>query len=306
MENKSHALIAGSFTVLLCAALVIIALWMGRDRTEHVPYVLVTRASVAGLSVESPVRYRGVEVGKVEDIGFDPQQPGQVLVRISVVRGTPITHASFAQLQAQGVTGLSWVQLDDDGSSKELLTTDADHPARIALQAGLFDQLSGSSQAIVARVDEVLKRANELLAPENQKALVATLTSIDKAAQKAANVGTELQPSLAHLPQAIDTTRDTLAGLGTLAHDVDLLAVKLQQHEGTLDRVEQSLARIDHAAQILSQTTLPRYESLADDASSTARALTHTARALDSAPNTLLFGRGREPGPGEAGFVTPH
>ncbi len=65
MENKSHALAAGLFTIVLTIALILVGLWFGRDRSLRTPYDLVTRMSVAGLSNEATVRFRGVEVGKV-------------------------------------------------------------------------------------------------------------------------------------------------------------------------------------------------------------------------------------------------
>jgi phospholipid/cholesterol/gamma-HCH transport system substrate-binding protein len=116
MENKSHALMAGLFTLLLGIALIAAAVWLGRDTVQRTTYEIATRSSVSGLSAQSDVRYRGLEVGKVESLRFDPATPGQILVRIAVDPTTPVTASTFAQLGYQGVTGLGYIQLDDDGA----------------------------------------------------------------------------------------------------------------------------------------------------------------------------------------------
>ncbi|HWV63003.1 MAG TPA: MlaD family protein, partial [Oxalicibacterium sp.] len=114
MENKAHALMAGIFTIALLIAAVLIALWFNRDREERVPYEIATTLSVPGLTPQAAVRYRGLDVGRVDEVLFDPKVPGQILIRFSVAKNTPITHSTFATLSYQGVTGLAYVQLDDD------------------------------------------------------------------------------------------------------------------------------------------------------------------------------------------------
>ena len=119
MENRAHALAAGLFTLVLAAALVAAALWLRGQPIALDHYVLHTRGNVSGLNAQADVRYRGVEVGKVERIYFDPEDARTILVDISVSKGTPVTRGAYAQLAAQDITGLSYVQLEDDGSSSE-------------------------------------------------------------------------------------------------------------------------------------------------------------------------------------------
>ena len=84
MENRSHALLTGFFTLTLLVAAILFGVWFNRDRVERVPYLLATTLSVPGLNPQAAVRYRGLEVGKVDAIDFDTQKAGQILVHISV------------------------------------------------------------------------------------------------------------------------------------------------------------------------------------------------------------------------------
>ena len=153
MENKSHALMAGLFMIVLSIALALAILWFDRDTSERLPYVLTTKASVSGLSRESAVRYRGLNVGKVVSIDFDAQVPGQILVSVSIEKGTPITRSTYATLDFQGVTGLAYVQFDDDGSSHALLETSDARVARIEIRPGMFDRLAGDGRALMVQLD---------------------------------------------------------------------------------------------------------------------------------------------------------
>ena len=53
MENRSHALMTGFFTVALLVAAVLVGLWLNRDRTERVPYEIVTTQSIPGLNPQA-------------------------------------------------------------------------------------------------------------------------------------------------------------------------------------------------------------------------------------------------------------
>ena len=93
MENKSHALAAGLFVVVLTALVIGISLWLGRDNTTYTKYELATAESVSGLQLQAPVRYKGVPVGKVRSIEFDPEKNGNVLIVIAVSAERSITRS---------------------------------------------------------------------------------------------------------------------------------------------------------------------------------------------------------------------
>ena len=113
MENKSHALAAGIFVIFVSALLAGLGMWLTRDQTDYKLYELSSKDSVSGLQPQAVVRYKGVAVGKVTTIGFDPQIAGNVLIRLAVNTDAPLSPTTFATLGYQGVTGLAHIQLDD-------------------------------------------------------------------------------------------------------------------------------------------------------------------------------------------------
>lgn len=332
MENKSHALIAGLFTIALGIALALAALWLSRDRSEQVPFELVTSNSIAGLTPQAEVRYRGLAVGTVEKIGFDPKVPGQILVRISVAKGTPVTRSTFATLGYQGLTGLAYVQLDDEGKSTELLESKPGAVARLTIQPGLLEIAAKRAQDFLIQAEQVAQRLNTMLDGANQKRLTDVLDSMSGAAQQIGKVGERLEPTLARLPGLVTQAQKsmeglptlvteaqktleslpplvtdaqrTMAGIGAASKDFAALTARLQEKGGALEQATASLDKLAEAGSALMLDTLPRVNRFADTATSSARSLSRMTDMLGERPQSLLFGGGGiAPGPGESGYV---
>lgn len=283
MENKSHAIVAGAFTLVLLAAAVLIGMWFSRDRTEWVPYQIATKLSIPGLNPQAAVRYRGLDVGKVDGISFDPQAPGQILVHISVRPDTPVTQSTFATLGYQGVTGIAYVQLDDDGSRPIRVKSSKEHIARIEMRPSLFDQLQTRGLEILQQTQEVAKLVNNLLSPANQQAILDAFGNVSRAATELEAIPRQLQPTLARLPGMAAQAQQTLSSLDTLSKNASALTTSLGSMTNKLE-----------------YETLP----LAHDMRSSMRALNRTLDSLNERPQSVLFGSPRaKPGPGEPGFA---
>ncbi len=335
MENKSHAIAAGAFVLLVSALVIALAAWLSRDNKMRDVYEMTTRDSVTGLSPQSAVRYRGVSVGKVDSIEFDPLIKGNVLVTLMVDDTAPISKSTYATLGYQGVTGLAYVQLDDDGKSAEPLPTSNNKPARLPLRRGLLSKLTDQGGDILAQVEETTKRMNQLLSPENQKALVDALQSTSQGTTKMGNMSQRVQaildaqfgPQRANIPLLVKNTSDTMKSLQTSAAEFNktaqeatrtaqeatraaaamtALGNKVNEKDGVLDQVAQGSAALVQGAQSLSATTLPRISRAADDTAKSVRNFDRVMTNLGDNPQSLIYGNGAaQPGPGEPGFVAP-
>ena len=111
MESRSYALLTGLFTILLGIALAATFVWFRGDTRTYSSYLVVSKFPVNGLNRQAAVRFRGVEIGRVDDISLDPHDPKTILIRIAVEQGVPITRGTFAQLGSQGLTGIAHICL---------------------------------------------------------------------------------------------------------------------------------------------------------------------------------------------------
>jgi phospholipid/cholesterol/gamma-HCH transport system substrate-binding protein len=310
MENKAHALIAGIFMIVLLTGAVLVGLWLNRDQVDWVPYQIATKLSVPGLNPQATVRYRGLDVGKVDNVTFDPQAPGGILIHISVRPDTPVTQSTFATLGYQGVTGIAYVQLDDDGSRPIKVPSNKEHIARIEMRPSLLDQLQNRGLAILEQTEEIAKRINNALEPDNQKAILAAFDSVNKAAIELETIPRQLQPTLSQLPAMTKQAQQALSAMTALSKDASALvgnlngvATTLQSPQGPLAQLAGSAEQIGAVANKLEHETLP----IAGDARTSIRALNRTLNTVNERPQSILFGSpAAAPGPGESGFVAPN
>ena len=318
MENKAHAMIAGTFVLVVSALLALLAVWLMRDKTERNMYELTTSETVSGLQPQAVVRFRGVPVGKVELIGFDTKIKGNVLIRISIDRGAPVTKSVFATVASQGVTGLGFIQLDDKGESTELLVPNNDDPPRIPLKPGGLEKLLKQSEVIFDQVEQASTKLNQMLSEDNQKRLVMALDSMGQAANSVNSLSTtmtsilnaQLGPDKVNIPKlvknldaAVISLRDTSAQAGTAIAEVGITAKRLNEKGGPLDKLAEGGTALAAGVETFSAATLPKLGVVADETARTMRQLRRTVNAVDDNPQSLIFGNGTpQPGPGEPGF----
>jgi phospholipid/cholesterol/gamma-HCH transport system substrate-binding protein len=310
MENRSYALLAGAFTLALLAATIALAVWINRDRSTLIDYEIVSTSAVGGLSAQSPVRYQGVPVGKVQALGLDPDHPGQVRIRIGVRPGTPITTSTWAELGVQGVTGLANVDLRDDGSSPTRLVPTQTRIPQIPLRPGLFERLQQSGTQILANVEVVSARLRDVLDEKNVQALNQALHNASDLSITLRELGEELKPVAGKIGPLVDNLNETSRQAGRAAQDIGALAVsgrqalaRLDGANGTLAMATRTLQQISRVAVQLSSDTLPAVTGMASQVGVAAGGISYTARRVGEAPQSLLFGAPPPlPGPGEAGF----
>jgi phospholipid/cholesterol/gamma-HCH transport system substrate-binding protein len=304
MENKSHALAAGTFVVAVAALLIALAAWLARDTSEQRVFELSSREGVTGLQPQASVRYKGVSVGRVTTIELDRKTPGSVLVRIAVNDAAPVSTSTFATLGFQGVTGLAFIQLDDSGESTQALTGTTGTVPRIPMRPGLVSRLTDQGTQLLGQLEQASQRMNALLAPENQKNLMGAIGNLGQAAAHVSQLAYRVDQ--ANLPQLIQegsvvlkNMKETSERLGASgdavkksSEEFKRMSARMNESGGTLDKISQGANALVATGQSVNTTLVPR--------------LNRTVDALNENPQSLLFGKGAAlPGPGENGFVPP-
>ena len=303
MENKAHAIAAGAFVLVVTALLALLAVWLTRDNTQRDLYEMTTGEIISGLQPQAAVRYRGVQVGKVEQIGFDTKTKGNVLVRVSIDRNAPVTKSTFATVASQGVTGLGFIQLDDNGESAERLVPNDDDPPRIPLKPGGLDKLVKQSERIFDQVEQASTSLNKLLSEENQKSINVAVGQLGEAAASMSRVAKGLEPTVAGLPALSKDASATFRSIQKTSDELGNTAQRLNAKGGPIDKLAEGGAALAAGVETFSAATLPKLGEVADETARTMRQLRRTVNAVDDNPQALIFGNGAPvPGPGEPGF----
>lgn len=182
LEERAHYVGLGLF--VFCAAICAISFSIWLHKKDHaldmLPYHIYFSSSVSGLSVGSPVKYKGITVGTVTDIDIAPHNPDTIRVLASIKHTTPIREGSVASLELLGITGEVYIQLT--GVKKErppLLPPQGEKIPVITSKDSSFDKIVHGMPELVSEANELIKRANHFLSDENQQKFSHTLDNLD-------------------------------------------------------------------------------------------------------------------------------
>ncbi len=320
MEPKVNYVLVGSFVAFLGAAVLVGILWLGKTdyRGLYDRYEAHMKESVAGLSVNSTVKYRGVDVGRVRDIALRPDNPEEVLLMLDIARGTPIKTDTRAVLETQGLTGLATVNLT--GGSREapaLVALEGQNYPVIKTGPSLFFRLDeavsrllseeGLAQLIV-HLDSAAVGVAKMLDEENQTLLKRTIKDLSDVAQTIASHKTQIDQSLNGAAKSADNLVKVTASLNaqvpTLLADINNSVVALDRATEELAKTSKTVGTVVNESkpelQQFTKRTLPEAGLLVTELRQLTGTLTRVARELEREPSSLVFGRKAQPrGPGE-------
>ncbi len=300
MGRENHALITGLFLITLIAASTAVIFWIGTMEQERNRYVVSTRASVSGLNPESTVFYRGIAVGKVLSIKFDPMDSGNILVPIEVDKAIVLTKGVYATLRLKGVTGLTQIQLEDAGTIAETLPPGDDPMTRIPLVPSLTDKLMDTGEALLHKADHLMQRLSVLLNDENEKNIGDILSNLKSLTSKLSELQKSLDKALVGIPTLATDAQKTLVNINALTNDLQHLTLQVQ---GLSVKAASLVDRGQATGDELAQTTLPKVNKLLTELQTTTQQVKRAASLLENDPQGMLLGPGqRDKGPGEPGF----
>ncbi len=305
MENKAHALAAGLFTLLLGAAVLLAAMWFSGETYEKASYQLESKFPVTGLNEQAVVRFRGVDIGKVTRIAFDPNDKRTILVDIAIQSDMTLTRSAYAEVRYQGVTGLSYVMLDDPGTNAEREPPVGDPGSvRIPIRESLFSSLAEAGQAVLADARELMKRMGAFLSDQNQAEFARTMQNIEGATRQITVLTKAIEPAARNSEAMVADARKTFQQAEKLLAEISDTNRDLAKRLEAIDRVAGSAEKAGNAVTSLvdnvASETLPRVNALADELAHTSRNLDRLATSLREQPQSLVFGRKAGAlGPGE-------
>ena len=138
-----------STTILVGTILALVGSSLLEQKDE---YWLRIEGSAGGLERGAQVRYNGIRVGRVEEVGIDPDDPSFVKVKLALDPDTPITVDTVAVLNMQGITGLKYIELTGGSKDSERLEPGGE----IKSGGSDFDLLTERAFAITEKIETLL------------------------------------------------------------------------------------------------------------------------------------------------------
>jgi len=301
--------LVGAFVLALGALLIAILLWLaagGAFQTRYDLYQATENESVAGLNLNAPVKFNGVDVGKVRAIHLDPLNPALVHLLFAIEHGTPIKVDTVAVLRTQGLTGIAYVELS--GGAREAATLRAIPPNAypvIQTKPSLSARLENVLTSVLSKVDDTSASINAVLSPSNRAAFQAALADMAIVARTVAARKDAIDAGITSAARTFQNTAGASAQISPVVERIGRSADAVEKMGTEVARTSASAGTaVDLAAtqlQHLGNDTLPELTRTLAELSALSISLRRLSEQTERDPRGLLFGRKPvPPGPGEA------
>lgn len=308
MDTKVNYALVGIFVLALGAIFIAGILWLavGSGSTkDYGLYLSIVRESVSGLTVDAPVKYMGVDVGKVLQIQLDPANPQEVHLLFAIEKGTPIREDTEAVLTTQGLTGIAHVELSGSApGSPPLAAKEPDLYPMIRSKPSLSARLENVLTSVLAKLDRTSANIDAIFDDANRQEVKKILAS---SSLMLTTIATHRQDISQFITNAAKTAEDTSRAASQIDPTLDRIskaadAVEGMAREATLATMEAKkvFADVGYGIHQFTGETLPETERLLAELNVLLVSLRRLSEQTERNPSSLL--RGRQPvplGPGE-------
>jgi len=249
-RDARYAAVALFALAAVAAAFAFVWWYSGQgDRRAYERYEIYFEGSVSGLSQGSPVRYLGVDVGRVRNLTVDRDDPGRVKVIAEVDSATPLSGATRARLGLLGLTGLLYIdlQLDPEADPARGLDRGERHPVIRSRKGDIeaflerLPDLVGHAGTVMARIGQLLDEDNVQAAGESLHNLREASAELPALTRDAAALAAELRGTAAETRALAERLNAAAAesqpALEAMLESAQVAAGKLAQTASSLERI---------------------------------------------------------------------
>jgi phospholipid/cholesterol/gamma-HCH transport system substrate-binding protein len=284
LETKANYVAVGAFVLACVVGLVISILWLAGAQysQEYSYYQTFFKGPVTGLGKGTVTRYNGIDVGRVTDLQFDPNDPQSVIVTMQVQPNLNIREDSQASIESQGLTGGTYVEISG-GTAKSpiLIAKDGQQYPVIHAKQSTLQQLEQSAPEVVAKLNIAVTRLNDLLNDKNRNAVSDVLANLDQTTATLAKNSAQIDTTIKNAADATANLRQASADLKPTLDHVDVTVTKFAKVA-------------DDADAFIKGDSLAQLSDLIGEIRRLVVNLTKFSDQLNRDPTKLLFGDRRK------------
>jgi len=204
MYSRVNYTIVGLFVILFAIGMIWFGFWLAKYglQEEYHTYKLEMEESVSGLSKDSSVKLRGVDIGRVSDIRINPQNIQKVELLLEIQKAVPIKEDMVAHTQMFGVTGLLFIEIEGGSNGAKTLLPTEDYIPLIRSKPSLLTTLSNNLGGLTEKLENLLSQSEKLLSNQN----IATMKKILENTQTLTAKGVEVENKAIESLEALDDT----------------------------------------------------------------------------------------------------
>ncbi|MFT7880023.1 MAG: MlaD family protein [Sulfurimonas sp.] len=303
MYSRVNYMVVGIFVVLFGIGLIWFAFWLGKYDIddEYYTYRLEVSESVSGLSIDSNVMLRGVNIGRVSDIRINPENIELTEVYVHIRRDVPIKEDMVATTKMFGITGLLSIEIEGGTNAAKTLKPTDDHIPTIKTKTSLVTNLSYSVESLSKKLDTLLEQGQKMASDKNIDTVEKILDNVEAITKNGQEVEVKLIKSLEELDIA---TKQFRRSMHKISHNFegatrDVQSVKkvliptIENFNRVTLKVEQSLDRGDYNMKKILEPLIVDMQILSTQ-------MSELTGEIEESPSDFIF-KSRTPlkGPGE-------
>jgi len=302
MERNANFIIVGVFGIISFLCLAGFAFWLGKydvDTDRYDSYKTYITESVSGLKTSSPVKLKGIDIGFVEDVTIDKNNPERIEVTFKVKKETPVKTDSFIVLNAQGIAGAGYLEIK--GGTKEtqtLKSVDKSERPVLKSQSSLLSKLSDQAEDILTDMSKTIVKVNKLVSDKNIDNISSSLDNFSQISSELKNNKQEISHVIRGAKEVESNASHTLQEFSNVAQQTQVLIndtrILTQESSNMLQDVKK-LKVIEKLS-----STLDNSNDAINETKKLVREGKMAIQGLKESPSDLLFKQKIIlPGPGE-------
>ncbi|MCK9373716.1 MAG: MlaD family protein [Sulfuricurvum sp.] len=302
MERNANFILVGVFAIISIVSLAGFAFWMGKygvDEDRFESYKTYIYESVGGLKASSPVKLKGIEVGFVEELRIDPDNPERVEINFKVEKEIPVKTDSIIVLNSQGIAGISFLEIKGGSKGAQPLhSAKRGERLEIGSEPSVVVKLTDQAQSILTQLTQTLQRAQRLTSDKNIDNVATTLENVAQISTGLKANQHELSGVITGAKEVEEHAGDTLKEVAKVTRKTDLVLDETRNlaiESSALIREIQKADTVNRVSSTLdvSNEAIEEMKSLLVEGKS-------LVREFKESPRDLLFKDKRgNPGPGE-------
>jgi len=299
MNNRVNFTLVGAFVSLVSILFFASIYWIVKPTDEQKVYLygLLVTESITGINIGTNVKYQGLPVGRVKSFRINPNNPREIMMDLEIRRDVPIRNGVMASIKPQGITGLSFIdiQVEEDAMPLQEMHYLGRKYKVIPFKTSLISSLANSASEITETLQNILKKVQKALEDnkEESKTIIHELARITQQLNKLLS------------DDNIQNTASLIVSTNRLVHNADLMVDEYtslsQESRNTLHTLNGSIENGDYdlkeiAGDIPQETVL-----MIREVRLLTNELSEVLRQFKENPNAVIFeSTTPTPGPGES------
>ena len=214
----------GLFVMIGFSLAAVTVIWIGKSHylESGQNYVAYFDESVQGLNKDSPVKYRGVSIGRVESIGVAPDR-NLIEVVLKIETGLKLEKDMVAQLKSVGITGIMFIELERKTDGEQNFSPKISFTAKYPCVATKPSEI----KLLMENMNDVVNHIKSIDIKGISSALKSSILKIEKILNNG------------KMDTIIDSVESTGVSLNRLVENADTTVSGLNR---TIDRIDKIIA----------------------------------------------------------------